>query len=595
MKKEKIDNSIEIVYDIEFKNENIKKIFSEKKHESNWPVVYILYNKTLRSVYIGETTNFKKRMSEHLEDARKKCYNRVLYIDYRQANKSTNLEIEAALIRGMSADKYIPDNVQKCSNRYNNYYNKRNTEKIFEIIWNALRDKVGIVENVYKDMIQKNEYKYSPYINLNDKQNEVVERIISNLTENQKDGKKILIEGAAGTGKTAIALHLFKRITDYSYSDNIITEDMVNKSLDQVEKIVETFSSKKGKKYTIGYVAPMKNFCTIIRKSIKNIPGLKKKDLKYNKNYFNEDDLDVLRVYSGSELSKLYEYIKKDEKIFDLLIVDETHRLNRRYNLSNGNQYLQFDRMNKKMGLPFEKCKNDGNQLDWILKLSKNQVFFYDENQSIRSSDIPKEYIIEKLKNPTYFEKLTVQERCLGGEAYIEYVKNIFSEKPPKKRKIFQGYNIKIYDEYKEFEKKIKSMNENLNEGKAIKASGYFFDKTGTEIEGCKIDWNSTEIDWINKKNKFNEVGCIHVLGGVEADYVGVIIGDEIDYDATNKKIIVNKKKYKDVVGKKAILNDEELVKFVENIYYILLTRGLKGTFIYVRNNEMKKYLKKYF
>ena len=130
---------------------------------------------------------------------------------------------------------------------------------------------------------------------------------------------------------------------------------------------------------------------------------------------------------------------------------------------------------------------------------------------------------------------------------------------------------------------------------KLLKHQDIFFDKTGTEIEGCKIDWNSTEIDWINKKNKFNEVGCIHVLGGVEADYVGVIIGDEIDYDATNKKIIVNKKKYKDVVGKKAILNDEELVKFVENIYYILLTRGLKGTFIYVRNNEMKKYLKKYF
>ena len=106
--------------------------------------------------------------------------------------------------------------------------------------------------------------------------------------------------------------------------------------------------------------------------------------------------------------------------------------------------------------------------------------------------------------------------------------------------------------------------------------------------------WNHTYIDWINSPNSINEVGCIHTVQGYDLNYCGVIIGPEIDYDFENNRIVIDKSKYKDVAGKKHLDNDKELLQYIINIYTVLLTRGIKGTYVYVCNENMKKYLNKY-
>ena len=68
------------------------------------------------------------------------------------------------------------------------------------------------------------------------------------------------------------------------------------------------------------------------------------------------------------------------KKTYDLLIVDESHRLKKRKNLTN---YGTFDKTNEILG--FDK---DGTELDWILKTSSNQILFYDKNQSVKPTDI---------------------------------------------------------------------------------------------------------------------------------------------------------------------------------------------------------------
>ena len=581
-------NKIKIYYDIDF-NETIKNT-ELGNHCENWPVTYILYNRSKRKAYVGETTGFKTRMGNHLSDPAKKDYNKALFIDYSQATKSTILHLEAFLIRGLSiSHELLSDlsNIKENSNKHS-YYNEKKDNSMCEDVWDVLKD-VGFVTISYKEMINKNEYKYSPYILLNNNQNEQLNNIIDELCN--KKNNMIVIEGASGTGKSALAIQLFKKITDYSNFNEIIDDSMIGEDFERLYKIKKRFSNQS-KRYSVAYVAPMNNFCTIIRKSIKNLRGLRKKDLKEKKSYINDDDLELIRVYSGANLHHLLNYIKKDEPLFDLIIVDEAQRLNRRYNLTNGNSYVAFDDMNNAFGLPCNKNRDDGNQLDWILKLSRNQIFFYDKRQTIRSSDIPSSYFEKIFKNATYRNRLTVEERCHGGVEYIDYVDSIFSSYPPQKKKTFSNYEFQIYDNYTDMINDLNSKEDALS----LMASGYFFDssdgKFDVEIEGMGQKWNQKNQNWVNSKKEKNEIGCIHVLEGVDTDYLGVIVGDEIN--CKDDKIDVDEDSYKDKVGKKCLDNHEQLIQFITNVYYILLTRAMKGTYLYVRNPKMKDYLLKY-
>lgn len=89
-------------------------------------------------------------------------------------------------------------------------------------------------------------------------------------------------------------------------------------------------------------------------------------------------------------------------------------------------------------------------------------------------------------------------------------------------------------------------------------------------------------------------MGCIHTVQGYDLNYCGVIIGPEIDYDFSKNEIIVDKDKYKDTMGKTKLSNEEELRTYIKNIYQVLLTRGIKGTYIYICNKNLREYFKKY-
>jgi len=106
---------------------------------------------------------------------------------------------------------------------------------------------------------------------------------------------------------------------------------------------------------------------------------------------------------------------------YDLLIVDESHRLQRRKGIMG---YGAYDNVNRGLGLG-----NEGTQLDWIMKNSKHQVFFYDENQSIKPADVrPEDF--KKLITKKY--ELNSQMRVEAGEEYIKFIEDIFDLKIPK-------------------------------------------------------------------------------------------------------------------------------------------------------------------
>ena len=115
------------------------------------------------------------------------------------------------------------------------------------------------------------------------------------------------------------------------------------------------------------------------------------------------------------------------------------------------------------------------------------------------------------------------------------------------------------------------------------------------EIQGHKYRWNSTYDNWIVQKNAVDEIGCIHTVQGYDLNYVGVIIGRDIYYDPKTGQIAADKKNYFDQQGKAGAANDPEaLTMYLRNIYLTLMTRGIRGTYVYVCDNALREYFAKY-
>ena len=112
-------------------------------------------------------------------------------------------------------------------------------------------------------------------------------------------------------------------------------------------------------------------------------------------------------------------------------------------------------------------------------------------------------------------------------------------------------------------------------------------------IEGIPKRWNSTQKDWVNSANAVNEVGCIHPVQGYDLNYGFVILGPDIYYDSNKDAVNVNRANFKDAVAKKKA-SDDDLQKIIVNAYYVLMTRGMLGTYLYVCDPALKEYLSRY-
>jgi DUF2075 family protein len=118
------------------------------------------------------------------------------------------------------------------------------------------------------------------------------------------------------------------------------------------------------------------------------------------------------------------------------------------------------------------------------------------------------------------------------------------------------------------------------------------------EIEGIKLRWNQTVTDWVSSPTSPQEVGSIHTIQGYDLNYAGVIIGNDIGYDPVQKKIYLRRDNYFDKKGKEnnPVLgidySDDDVLHFVLNIYKVLLTRGIRGTFVYVCDQALREFLR---
>lgn len=510
-----------------FNSETLNDL-SKYKYANDWPLVYILENG--KEIYIGETMNAIQRLKSHSKNPVKKQLNKVHLITDDMLNKSATLDIESWLIQFINADqKYVVQNAN-AGMADHNYYNRELYKAKFETIWAQLQ-RLGLAE---KDLIQlKNTdiFKYSPYKELNSEQLEIVHQIQSMLATNIPSTN--IINGDPGTGKTIVAVYLAKYLMD----------------------------KKETKNLKIALVVSMTGFRNTLKKVFSKVKGLSPN-----------------MVIGPNEVVGNY---------YDLIIVDEAHRLRRRVNLTS---YSTYDKANEYYNLG-----KKGTQLDWILNASKSQVLLYDKNQTITPGDIRPE-MFNSLNAIHY--KLTSQLRSLGGNDYIDFIDKLLSCEKISKVK-FNNYDLKYFNSAKDLVSAIKAMDSEI--GLCRTVAGYAWNwitkkdntKYDIELEDIKLKWNSKAIDWVNSPNAINEIGCIHTIQGYDLNYVGVILGPEISYNAKTKMIEIDKDKYKDFNGKRTIVDGEELKKYIVNIYKTLLTRGIKGTYIHAVDKNMADYIKR--
>ena len=76
-------------------------------------------------------------------------------------------------------------------------------------------------------------------------------------------------------------------------------------------------------------------------------------------------------------------------------------------------------------------------------------------------------------------------------------------------------------------------------------------------------------------------------------NFVGVIFGEEIDYNPVTNALEINLDKYMDKKVKQST-DEETLKQLILNTYTTIMTRGIKGCYVYACNSNMKKYLRQF-
>ena len=287
---------------------------------------------------------------------------------------------------------------------------------------------------------------------------------------------------------------------------------------------------------------------------------------------------------------------------YDIVFVDESHRLARRKGITS---YGSFDEACARLGLD----PMVSTQLDMIQKKSKYSVLVYDGCQTVKAADLTPEQFQRSLDLRTrviHRVTLQTQMRCEGGQSYLEYLDRIFQVSQDDFCMV-ENYDFKIWDNPNSMIEDIR--NKDLNISLCRVVAGYSWrwkskrcetieqaireGLEDIELDGRKYVWNMSNQEWILREGAVNEIGCVHTTQGYDLNYVAVIFGHEIDYDDESGLIVIDRSKFFDSKVKDGV-DDETLKQYIINSYKVMMTRGIKGCYVYACNPRLQNYLKRF-
>lgn len=382
----------------------------------------------------------------------------------------------------------------------------------------------------------------NPEFNLIDDQKVVFERIMELSRQCERDGKKrvLIATGGPGTGKTVIAMNLLARLTQ--------------------EGVFVQYCSKNSAPRTV-YAKKLKGHRT--KSSIDN-------------------------MFKGSGA-----YVEAPRNAVGVVLADEAHRLNEKSGLY-GNQGI--------------------NQIHEIIHAARLSVFFIDECQRVTVKDIGSVGEIKRWAAvngaEVYEEELTSQFRCNGSDGYLAWLDDVLEIRETANYDI-EGidYDFEVLDSPDEMRQKVIERNQGSNKSRILAGYCWNWPRAGrADTNTHEITIGDFEISWnldggeafALSPTSINEAGCIHTTQGLEFEYVGVIIGDDLRYEgdhvvtdytkrAGTDQSIKGLKKMEREDPKHALKLADEIIK---NTYRTLMTRGMKGCCVYATDPNLRSYLK---
>lgn len=382
----------------------------------------------------------------------------------------------------------------------------------------------------------------NPEFNLIDDQKVVFERIMELSRQCERDGKKrvLIATGGPGTGKTVIAMNLLARLTQ--------------------EGVFVQYCSKNSAPRTV-YAKKLKGHRT--KSSIDN-------------------------MFKGSGA-----YVDAPRNAVGVVLADEAHRLNEKSGLY-GNQGI--------------------NQIHEIIHAARLSVFFIDECQRVTVKDIGSVGEIKRWAAvngaEVYEEELTSQFRCNGSDGYLAWLDDVLEIRETANYDI-EGidYDFEVLDSPDEMRQKVIERNQGSNKSRILAGYCWSWPRAGrADTNTHEITIGDFEISWnldggeafALSPTSINEAGCIHTTQGLEFEYVGVIIGDDLRYEgdhvvtdytkrAGTDQSIKGLKKMEREDPKHALKLADEIIK---NTYRTLMTRGMKGCYVYATDPNLRSYLK---
>ena len=437
---------------------------------------------------------------------------------------------------------YSKDELREIANEIKEKLCHGNGFSVFnKMMTSSIRNSKKLLEAASK-MVEEGNYEYFSLI---DEQITAKNSIMDAIKKMERKKKSVIIvKGGPGTGKTVIAL-----------------------------SILAELASDKNKQYNIHYATKSKPLLEGVRHQLKpDARPLFSNVLQFIPANFNSNDLDVL-------------------------LVDEAHRIT----LSPNHQYTKPEN------------RTNMTMVDTLINCAKVTVFFIDDKQAIRSQEIGSTAMIRNAASnfgaSIYETELYSQFRCNGSDNYLNWLDQIMYNKQITSHFKSEEFDFKIFDNPQDLYNAIKEQND--KDGQTARLCAGFCwpwsdktDENGDLLKEVKIGsfampWETKDTikprpkgyvqwyEWAYKPEGIKQVGCIYTAQGFEFDYIGVIVGKDLRYDKETGVLYTDITATKDPTLKRS---KEGFDDYVRNIYRVLMSRGMKGCYVYFCDNDVAEY-----
>ena len=315
---------------------------------------------------------------------------------------------------------------------------------------------------------------------------------------------------------------------------------------------------------------------------------------------FTETMRRIVGTRAAAQFTYFNSYAEAEPSSVDVLICDEAHRIRK----DSSSRFT-----------PRAERQSMRQQIDELLYAAKVAVFFIDDLQVVRPGELGSAELIRgkaRAQDASLREyRLEAQFRCAGSDAFVNWVANTLAIERTanqiwnQKDELFE---LKVFSSAKGLDAAIRRR---VEEGMSARlVAGFCWPWSNPRPDGSLVDdvvigdfvrpWNAKPEArrlardvpratlWAHDQRGINQIGCVYTAQGFEFDYVGVIWGADLRFDPTNQEWVAYPGHSHDAIVRRSGAGFRE---FIKSTYRVLLSRGMKGCYVYCVDPETAKFL----